>query len=391
MELQPPCKKLPAPVSYGLSSGLQFPNPGRAVFQAKASIVPARRPNSASRNNARLTSLRKTYSDKLFVERLMLSCSHGNPENQQVLGIAEIEDGNINLAFRIRCTSASFFLKHFLPFSKSNPGLNVASYKKNLGLKEAKIMELLSSYHENDVVIPLAFGYSLSPSMLLAQYLDGFEPLFFAEHGNLAGLSSTIGAYLRLFHGIPEIENLRLGSRSGGTFEFFARHYCQEAGHFQALARIDEWEKDYPLIKKVLTHGDFSPKNILAKGTRPALIDFQNVMYDDQARDIGQFLGDMVAAWIKRAIPLGFLIGSFESFWCSYLNGGKFDGADFLTRRSQVLAGMVLLYRSLEPYPYLPKLHNPDFSRLSGVIGRDLILHDYSIANILSKYSDNLP
>lgn len=108
-----------------------------------------------------------------------------------------------------------------------------------------------------------------------------------------------------------------------------------------------------------LVHGDFSPKNLLARGSNLMLIDFEVGHYGDPAFDLGFFGAHLILKTIHRWPDRAAIMKLSDDFWTTYgslmeTQCGTADAESLLARAMQNLGGCLLARiagKSLIDYP----------------------------------------
>jgi len=350
-------------------------------------LVFADDPLIAKENELYLRKIRKLYYDPVFVSSLLRSCKLSFPSEQlEVLKIEEIKEGSVNLCLSVKTNSTDLFIKRFLPFVRANPNLMVVSFSSELPKKEAEVMNFLqkTSDLESKVKIPELIGYSEKNRILITKYMDGYKPLYDGPYDNLVSVCKDIGSCLRKLHSIHEIP-VEISRRAHGTYERMVMNHSNRIGDLELLNKIQGWVDEDEKVMKTLIHGNFSPRNLIWDGRNVFLIDFQTVKYGDRARDAGEFLGDMIATHIKKSLSKEILINALDEFWKQYTGQDYTPEKEVLFHRSRLMAGIVLMYRSLSLYDYGSVRDTQMFRQNCYKVGRDLILSETPLEEVLDK------
>jgi len=110
------------------------------------------------------------------------------------------------------------------------------------------------------------------------------------------------------------------------------------AGTLEGLSRVDG--------PRVVTHGDFQPKNIHLDRSRVVVIDFDRAARAPAARDLGHFIGQTLTMGASRHGCLGAAASWVEAFLHGYADAG---GAPDATRSASAYVARtfaeVLFYR----------------------------------------------
>ncbi|VVB68422.1 Methylthioribose kinase [Candidatus Norongarragalina meridionalis] len=356
------------------------------VFET-GGLLPFTDPFQVEKNKNHLQKLRTRYGDLSFVDRVLRSCADSLTGQEPLSSqIREIEDGNINLSFQVKTNVTDLFVKKYLPYVRANPQLKVIPFSGSLATKEARIINFLQEITPPDsrVRVPPLIGYSEKEGVLVTKFLEGYRPLFIGPHDTLVPVCGDIGSFLRYVHGVESIPGIEIKERIQGTFERITLRHSNRVRNIPLSDKIREWIDEHSTVKKTLIHGDFSPKNLLWDGKNVFLIDFQDVMYGDRSRDVGQFLGDLISTGIKRNLSTRTLERAWGAFWKNYA-GESLPEAESILRRSKTMAGMVLIYRSLGLYDYGSTEDTKRFGQKCYKTGLRLILTDEPLSRTLAK------
>ncbi len=95
--------------------------------------------------------------------------------------------------------------------------------------------------------------------------------------------------------------------------------------------------------RKVLIHGDISPKNILVGSKGPIIIDAECAWYGDPAFDVAFCLNHLLLKCIWNPEVKSQLIACFEAFSKTYLSGVTWESSAALEQRAaRLLPGLML-------------------------------------------------
>jgi len=107
--------------------------------------------------------------------------------------------------------------------------------------------------------------------------------------------------------------------------------------------------------KLCLVHGDYSPKNVLVKGERPLLIDFEVAHHGDPVFDLAFFLTHLRLKAFHLPSHRDSFYEAIRRFWSAYTAAATFLNPDALEPRFIRHWGCVLLARldGKSPVEYL--------------------------------------
>ncbi len=107
--------------------------------------------------------------------------------------------------------------------------------------------------------------------------------------------------------------------------------------------------------REALVHGDFSPKNILIRGSRMVLLDCETAWYGDRAFDVAFLLNHFFLKSLHHAPADPDLEKMVTAFWQAYASTQENGGAKIIERRLVPLLLMLLLARvdGKSPVEYL--------------------------------------
>lgn len=341
----------------------------------------------AQKNKLLLRTLRKQYKNPIFIKNLINQSGDFAKFDNKNFSIKEIRNGNINLTFLASNRSTKIVIKKYLPFAKSNPFLKVSTYSSSLAEKEASYMKFVfGKTKTRRTTVPVVYGYSQKENTLLTKYLSSSKSLFYDLNRSKPS-GGAIGEFLRQIHEIKFVPGLRINERKKGTFESMVIEFAKKENLSSLYKNVSNWINEYEKAPKYLTHGDFSPKNILQNGTNINVIDFENMMYDDVSRDIGQFMGDMINSCIRQYFTFDLLRKNLELFLQTYkTTSPQIKGWHLLLERSRNFAGIVLIYRSLNLYPTSSKQDGEKLQKASYEIGKNLILSKDDLFDTISLF-----
>ena len=163
-----------------------------------------------------------------------------------------------------------------------------------------------------------------------------------------------------------------------------ARAHPDRAGVLEAIAA------ETAATKRVLVHGDVSPKNILVGPAGPVILDAECAWYGDPAFDLAFCLNHLLlkCLWTPSAAA-GFL-ACFDALATLYLGGVTWEARDELERRAARLLPGLLLARvdGKSPVEYLTA--EADRNRVRGVARALLGAPVDRLAAVRSAWADML-
>ncbi|TQJ34023.1 aminoglycoside phosphotransferase family protein [Arthrobacter sp. SLBN-122] len=189
-------------------------------------------------------------------------------------------------------------------------------------------------FDDGDLRVPAPYGYDPSrqllaqeeaPSTTLHSLLDG-DPRSAAPEAGRAGRWLARLHHVRGVH-VPDLaadfERLKLAeyaeALAGLLPQVAARVAELTAATVEELARADG--------SRVLTHGDFQPKNIHLDRKRLVVIDFDRAAWAPAARDLGHFIGQTLTMGASRHGNLAAAVPWVDTFLENYLAAGGDEGA----------------------------------------------------------------
>lgn len=192
----------------------------------------------------------------------------------------------------------------------------------------------LAGFDDRELSVPAPYGFDPSrqllaqeeaPATTLHSLLDG-EPRAAASE---AGRAGRWLARLHQVRGVqapdlpPDFERLKLteyaGALAGILPQAAARVTGLTAATIGELARADG--------SRVLTHGDFQPKNIHLDRNRLVVIDFDRAAWAPAGRDLGHFIGQTLTMGASRHGNLAAAAPWVDRFLEDYSAAGGDDGA----------------------------------------------------------------
>jgi aminoglycoside phosphotransferase (APT) family kinase protein len=145
--------------------------------------------------------------------------------------------------------------------------------------------------------------------------------------------SQADAAYKRQFSDRTVFDQLRIDPyyRTVG-----ARH--RDVAEFLRQLIQDSWE-----IQTSLVHGDYSPKNMLVRGNKVFLIDFEVVHWGDPSFDAAFLLNHLMLKSFYRPWDAGHYFQAARAFWKALTMGlGGFGGKGFEAMTVRHLGGLML-------------------------------------------------
>ena len=114
--------------------------------------------------------------------------------------------------------------------------------------------------------------------------------------------------------------------------------------------------------KRVLVHGDVSPKNILVGAHGPVFLDAECAWYGDPAFDLAFCLNHLLLKCLWRAASTAAYLASFDALAESYLSVVQWERVDELEARTAAMLPAMLLARvdGKSPVEYLTSAKDKD-------------------------------
>jgi len=175
-----------------------------------------------------------------------------------------------------------------------------------------------------------------------------------------ATTAKDLGRLLAMIHGRtaddPRIEALF----AGATDLFFALrldpYFLSTARvHPQCADRLHELSARTAGVRRVLIHGDFSPKNILVGPDGPVLLDAEACCFGDPAFDLAFCLNHLLLKCVWHRHWRDDYLACFDAFKSAYLDRVTWESGDAVEARAATLLPALLLARvdGKSPVEYL--------------------------------------
>ncbi len=191
----------------------------------------------------------------------------------------------------------------------------------------------LAGFDDPEFSVPAPYGYDPSRQLLAQEEAPGttLHSLLDGEPGAAAPEAGRAGRWLsRLHHArgvqapdlAADFEQLKLAQYAealAGVLPRAAARIAQlTAATIGELARADG--------ARVLTHGDFQPKNIHLDRTRLVVIDFDRAAWAPAGRDLGHFIGQTLTMGASRHGNLTAAVPWVDRFLEEYSAAGGDQG-----------------------------------------------------------------
>jgi 5-methylthioribose kinase len=110
-------------------------------------------------------------------------------------------------------------------------------------------------------------------------------------------------------------------------------------------------------LREALCHGDYSPKNMLVKGSTFTLVDYETAHQGDPTMDLGFFLSHLMLKALRRPADRERFFALTRAFWRGYGREVRFRPVAELTARGIGHFGLCVLARidGTSPVDYLPE------------------------------------
>ncbi len=245
--------------------------------------------------------------------------------------------------------------------------------------------------------VPRILGHDQSSGIIVMEFLEPEDfPVWksLLREGDVSvGVVEAIARLLVKIHATTS-RNTRLAT----LFDNDLFHQLRLAPYFLAL--IDQHPDLAPVLteivrsvehnRKAMTHGDFSPKNILIGPHGPVVLDAECAGWSDPAFDLAFCLNHLLlkAVWTPSA-AMNFRRG-FERFSYVYLSGVDWEVPDELEARSARLLAGLLLARidGKSPVEYIGRVADQEMVR---GFARSMLLHpERSLAAFAARWFENL-
>jgi tRNA A-37 threonylcarbamoyl transferase component Bud32 len=186
-----------------------------------------------------------------------------------------------------------------------------------------------AGFDDPELGVPAPYGFDPARQLLAQEEAPAttLHSLLGGDPAPSAAEAGRAGRWLARLHGVrgvrvPELstdfERVKMteyaAALAGLLPQDAARLDELTAGTLEALARADN--------ARVVTHGDFQPKNIHLDRHRIVVIDFDRAARAPAARDLGHFIGQTLTMGAARHGDLGAAEPWVEAFLAGYSDGG---------------------------------------------------------------------
>jgi aminoglycoside phosphotransferase (APT) family kinase protein len=299
--------------------------------------------------------------DDAAMRRIMVDLGLAKPDEPVVA--TPLAGGVSSGIYRIDLASGSYCLKQALP------QLKVA--------KEWKV-PVQRVFHEIDWLrtaaaivpghVPKVLGQDDATMSFVMEYLGGERRPWKADllAGVVdAGIAAQVGDVLGRIHAATA-DDPQVARRFATDANFHAirlEPYLVEASRMhpdaadRLLAAVDRTAS----TRRVLVHGDVSPKNVVVGGGRPVLLDAECAWFGDPAFDVAFCLNHFLLKAAHRPAGSAALLACFEGFVAAYLPHVTWEAVDAVQGRAAALLPGLALARvdGKSPVEYLsePRRH----------------------------------
>jgi tRNA A-37 threonylcarbamoyl transferase component Bud32 len=209
-------------------------------------------------------------------------------------------------------------------------------YLKGGGTEAWRLLSRLRhvGFDDPELQVPAPFGFDPARQLLAQEEAPSttLHSLLDCDPASSAPDAGRAGRWLARLHAVggadlpdlaEDFERLKLAeyaaALTGQLPGSAARLDRLTAGTLEGLARADG--------PRVVTHGDFQPKNIHLDHRRIVVIDFDRAAYAPAARDLGHFIGQTLTMGASRHGHLGAAACWVEAFLRGYTAAGGDPGA----------------------------------------------------------------
>jgi aminoglycoside phosphotransferase (APT) family kinase protein len=171
----------------------------------------------------------------------------------------------------------------------------------------------------------------------------------------------AVGRDLAIIHARSATDpNIPLAFANDDTFEAIRiEPYLRATGraHPELAARFDELAHTTLTTKRVLIHGDVSPKNILQSAAGPVFLDAECAWFGDPAFDLAFCLNHLLLKGARGGANRTCYNSALSSLARAYLAGVDWESADSLEARAAALLPALFLARvdGKSPVEYLTR------------------------------------
>lgn len=278
------------------------------------------------------------------------------------------------------------------------PKLKVAAdWRAPVSRNAAEYAWLAFAGHVVPDAVPALYGHSVREQGFAMEYLEGGD-LYLWKTAMLAG-EAPAGEAERVADALGRIH-------AASTGEGFDPAPFRNADDFEAI-RIEPYlratARAHPALadriapvadglyaaRRVLVHGDVSPKNILMRDGRPVLLDAECATMGDPAFDVAFCLNHLLLKALHLPAMRRALLGEVGAFWRTYARHVGWEAPEAVEARTTVLLPILFLARvdGKSPVEYLDAAEQdrvrqlaipfieapaPDLARLVETIEREL-------------------
>lgn len=198
---------------------------------------------------------------------------------------------------------------------------------------------------------PEPLGYDEQAGLIALRYYDPADYRLWKEElrqGRVdPAVAATLGRRLARIHaGTADRPEVAHDFATDAIFHAIRLEpYLVASGraHPDLAARLEQLVETTARTRRVLVHGDVSPKNILVGADGPMMLDAECAWFGDPAFDAAFCLNHLLLKCLWRPDAHTRLMASFRGFAAAYLAGVTWESREDLESRiAQLLAGLFL-------------------------------------------------
>ena len=305
--------------------------------------------------------------DKATLKRIFVSL--GLAGEQDALQVTPLTGGVSSGIFRVDAPSGSYCLKQALPRLKVAKEWNVPVERVFAEIDWLRTVGAVMPGH-----VPRVVGQDDATKCFVMEFLGPQYRNWKADM--LAGrvevqTAAAMGDVLGRIHAATA-DDAALAQRFAHDANFYAirlEPYLVEAARVHpALAGILLGIVERTAhTRRVLVHGDVSPKNILLGPDGPVLLDAECAWFGDPAFDVAFCLNHFLLKSAHMPALAGELIASYSSMWSAYRPHVRWEALDALEARvASLLPGLTLArIDGKSPIEYLGEAQRAEVRRVA--------------------------